>query len=212
MTVGARSTLPPVAGTDYTANISSTGSGTDMSDKITVSVEAGGNSAKINVANNSGLDVYVTLLQLRGQPVTYIEERYQSVAGDSIAANELYPKVIEVRALDNTSLAEQFGDYIVAKFKNPIFRYETVTFNSLNGETMMNASVNRVIGDKIMITDSSTNHSRAYIIVGEQHSLTIGGDHPRDVTWILKPAEREAFWVLGVAGKSELDRTTRLSF
>jgi hypothetical protein len=210
--VGARTTIPPVAGTDYTANLASDGSGTSYSDKITVSVEASGNSAKIAVFNNSGFDLYILSLQLRGTPITYIEERYQTVDGASIAANELYPKVIDVRALDNTSLAEQFGDYTVAKFKDPIFRYETVTFNSLNGATMMDASVNRLISDKITITDASTNHDRDYIIVGERHTLTISGDHPRDVTWILKPAEREAFWVLEVAGKSELDLTTRLSF
>jgi hypothetical protein len=212
MHVGARTTVPPVAGTDYTANLASDGGGENYSDKITVSVEASGNSAKIAVFNNSGIDLYITSLQLRGTPITQIEERYQTVDGASIAANELYPKVIEVRALDNTSLAEQFGDYIVAKFKDPIFRFETATFNSLNGVTMMDASVNRLMGDKITITDTSTNHDRDYIIVGEQHSLTIGGDHPRDVIWILKPAEREAFWVLEVAGKSELDLTTRLSF
>lgn len=212
LTVGARTFIPLAAGTDYVANLSSDGGGQDYSDKITVTSDAGGNSAKIAVFNNSGVDVYVTTLQLRGTPITHVEERYQSVAGDSIAANELYPKVIEVRALDNTSLAEQFGDYIVAKFKDPIMRFETVTFNSLNGETMMSASLNRVIGDKITITDSSTQHDKDYIIVGEQHTLMVSGDHPRDVTWILKPAEREAFWVLEVAGKSELDRTTRLSF
>jgi hypothetical protein len=212
LNVGARTTLPPVAGTDYTANIANDGSGTNYTDRITVAVEAAGNSAKVSVFNNSGIDLYITLLQLRGTPITQIEERYQSVAGDSIAANELYPKVIEVRALDNTSLAEQFGDYIVAKFKDPIFRFETATFNSLNGETMIDASVNRVIGDKITITDASTNHDKDYIIVGEQHSLIIAGDHPRDVTWILKPAARESFWVLEMAGKSELDLTTRLSF
>lgn len=212
LNVGARTTIPPVAGTDYTANIAGDGSGENYSNKITVSVEASGNSAKVAVFNNSGIDLYITSLQLRGTPITQIEERYQTVDGASIAANELYPKVIEVRALDNTSLAEQFGDYIVAKFKDPIFRFETATFNSLNGETMMDASVNRLIGDKITITDESTNHDRDYIIVGEQHALTIGGDHPRDVIWILKPAERETFWVLEVVGKSELDLTTRLSF
>lgn len=212
LNVGARTTIAPVSGIDFTANLTSDGSGTDLSSTISVSVESSGNGAKITVFNNSGIDVYVTLLQMRGTPITHIEERYQTVDGASIAANELYPKSIEVRALDNTSLAEQFGNYVVAKFKDPIFRFETVTFNSLNGDTMTDASVNRVIGDKITITDASTNHDRDYIIVGEQNMLTIAGDHPRDVTWILKPAEREAFWVLEVAGKSELDQTTRLSF
>ena len=210
--VGARDVVQSAAGIDYTANILSDGSSTNMSERINVSVESSGNSAKVIVSNASGLDVYVTLLQVRGTPVTYIEERYQKIDGDSIAANELYPKVIEVRALDNTSLAAQFGDYTVAKFKDPIFRFETAVFNSLNGVTMMDASVNRLLGDKVTITDTSTNHDRTYVIVGEQHTLTIGGDHPRDVTWILKPAERETFWVLEVAGKSELNQTTRLSF
>lgn len=210
--VGARTTLAPVAGIDFTANTISDGSGTSYSDKVTVTVEASGNSAKIAVFNNSGIDVYFLSLQLRGTPITYIEERYHAVDGASIAANELYPKVIEVRALDNTSLAEQFGDYMVAKFKDPMLRFETVMFSSLNGDTMADASVNRVIGDKITITDTSTHHDREYFIVGEQHALTIGGDHPRDVTWIIKPAEREAFWILEVAGKSELNLTTRLSF
>lgn len=213
--VGARTTIAPVAGTDFTANLASDGSGESYSDRITVSVEASGNSAKIAVFNNSGVDLYILSLQLRGTPITQIEESYQAVAGDSIAANELYPKVIEVRALDNSTLAELFGDYTVARFKNPIFRFETVTFNTLNysdGDLMADAAINRMIGDKITISDSSTSHNKTYVIVAAMHSLDSGGDKPHDVTWTLKPIDRDAFWVLEVAGKSELDLTTYLAF
>lgn len=213
--VGARTTILPEMGVDYVANGVSDGSGQVTSDKLSVSADPSGNSAKMTVSNDSGLDMYVTLLQLRGTPITQIEESYQNVDGASIAVNDLYPKVIEVRALDNTSLAENFVDYTLARFKNPIFRFETVTFSALNysdGDIMADAAINRRIGDKITITDSSTSHNKNYILVGENHTLDTGGDKLHDVIWTLKPIDRDQFWMLETVGKSELGETTFLGF
>jgi hypothetical protein len=210
--MGAKDILPLVRGTDFTANVNVDGSGNDLSDSITVSVNPTATSAKVIIDNSSNFDVYITALQLRGTPMIYHDDSVQSVDADSIASNDRHPKVLEVRSLDNADLALQFANYTVSKFKDPLLRMESVTFNTLNSPEAMAASLSIMIGDKIGIVEDATGHNSVYIVVGQQRSLTVGGDHPCDVTWILKPAERETFWKLDTVGKSELGLTTRLAF
>jgi hypothetical protein len=64
--------VTPITPTDYTANTAADGSGTDLSASISVSYEIYGDSVKFTVTNNHGTDdAYITLLQLRGDPVTF---------------------------------------------------------------------------------------------------------------------------------------------
>lgn len=62
----AQSIVSPVATTDYTANTSSDGSGTDKTAFVTVTVTSWASRFKLTVTNTSGVAVYVTLLKIRG--------------------------------------------------------------------------------------------------------------------------------------------------
>ena len=64
--------VTPTTPTDYTANTAADGTGTDLSASISVSYTIYGNSVKFTVTNNHPTDgAYITLLKLRGDPVTF---------------------------------------------------------------------------------------------------------------------------------------------
>lgn len=210
--VSAKDFTQVVNGTDVVANTESGGGGINVSDKVTMWVDSGATGATIYVSNSYASDVYITTLQLRGTPLTQIEEEYEDLSGDSIRDYDRYPKTVELRLLDDADTALQYTTYQLARFRTPLNRLESITFNSLRNTKMTEAAINRVMSDRITVTLDSNGHDADYFIVGEQRSIAVGGDMPAQVTWILKPAQRELFWVLGVTGQSELGTTTILGF
>ncbi len=207
--VGGKDFVQISPGVDFTA---SNEMGQDVSSLITVTVDFKATGAKIYLNNPTADTVILATLQLRGTPLRQKDETTESLDGASKAANELRPKTLDARFIDDPDLAQNFTDYTVARFKDPLTRLKNITFNSLRNETMLEASINRVIGDRITVTLADENHDADYFIVGEQRMIAIGGDMPADVTWILKPASRDLFWTLGVVGQSELGQTTILGF
>lgn len=210
--IGATDGIQPVAGLDFTANTSSDGGGTDVSAFINVNADFGATSAKILLSNATGQDVFITFLRLRGTPLTQSTDMVDSLSGDSIRSNELHSKTIDLKLLDDRDLAQNYADYQVAKFKDPIARLQSVQFNSLLSSKMAEAALVRDINDQITVTINSINHSEDYFIVGEQHTVLPNGDKPCMTTWILKPAGRETTWILNTTGYSELGTTTFLGF
>jgi hypothetical protein len=211
--IGAKDFIPPVVGSHFIANTEEDGSGDDASSSLSVSVnEQGATSARLTLENDSAADFYITHAELRGTPLLWSEETVEVLDGDSSGLNDLLPQTRDVRALGDAELAQAYAEYIVNKFKNPISRFASIAFDSLRSHKMALASLDVLIGDKITVADAHTNHSQNYIVVGETHHLFIGGDHPRDVTWILKPVSREMYWKLEVPGQGELGQTTILAF
>jgi len=64
------------------------------------------------------------------------------------------------------------------------------------------------MGSRIRVVDVQTGHDAEYFVIGEQHERTLGAGH--QVTWFLEPADMNTYWILGVAGLSELGVTTYL--
>lgn len=64
--VPATNIVTPVATTDYTMNTASDGSGSNQTANCTVTITDFGDSVKFIITNNSGVTVYITKLQLRG--------------------------------------------------------------------------------------------------------------------------------------------------
>lgn len=67
--VPAVNVITPVAGTDYTLNSQSNGSGTNLTSQIAVSFYDFGDTFKIKMKNNSASLAYVTLLKVRGNAI-----------------------------------------------------------------------------------------------------------------------------------------------
>ena len=78
--VGAQSVVTPAAGTDFTATTKADGTGTDVTDYVRITVEAGAAAARLTLVSDwPDFPVYVHDLQLRGVPL-----------------RSFYPAVIEV--------------------------------------------------------------------------------------------------------------------
>lgn len=217
--IAATNYIFPVAGTDIIANTLYDGSGDNVSTAISVAVDFKANSAKIILSNPTAQDCYVRTLQLRGTPLVQSDEVVTSLSADSLREFDEYPRTVEVRMLDDTDVAQSYADYIISKFKTPLDRLESITFNSLrNAKTiaaaahMSYASVLDTLNARIAVTLPFYNHSAEYFVVGERRVIIVGGDHSQMVTLILKPQARERYWILGRTGYSELGSTTYLGF
>lgn len=211
--ISAADYLTPVAGTDYTANTNQNGSGTDMTTAVSLGVEFGASTAKLIISNSGITDIYVTLLRLRGTPLTAKDQDVDHTDWNSVRDYELCPSPPQdVRLLDDPDLALNAAQWQVARFSTPFQRLRSIHINSLRNATAATALISRAIGDRITVHIDSANHDADYFIVGQQYTITVGGDMPANVTFILAPASRQRFWVLGVTGQSELGSTTILGF
>jgi hypothetical protein len=125
--VPALSIVTPVATTDYTANTAQDGSGTDKTADVSVTVTHFGETAKIEVTNNSGGTVYITFLRVRGVAIT------APYPGSYVAEREDYATAPKTFVLDlpwqqstgaAVSLATAFADFLAARRPWPTVKIE----------------------------------------------------------------------------------------
>jgi hypothetical protein len=109
--------ITPVTPTDYTANTIADGSGTDLSASISVSYTVYGDTVKFNVTNNHATDgAYITLLKLRGDPVTFTKRfiEYEDAASIAEYSKHTYKSDSpycqnSVLVAENYAYTENFG-------------------------------------------------------------------------------------------------------
>lgn len=210
--VGGMDMIPPQKNIDYIANAEDDGTGANVTDSVVITVEFGGQSSKVTVINPTTTTLYITTLQLRGTPIyTFDRQFVNSIDGDSIFLNDRHEKTLNVPLIATEEFAQNYADYMVSQFRLARPYFATITFNANKTPARMLCAIDLVtVGTGISII-SAVNEDD-YIIVGEQHTVTPGGDHTHDVTWILKRGDRELYWLLGTDGFSELGTTTKLAF
>lgn len=215
--VGAMDGIIPQAGVDYSATLTQTGQ-RDLTSYVNINVEWGANAAELTIYHSFTLfdgAVWIQNLQLRGTPITVAEQ--QTVTARNHQSQYLYERKNEsiyIQAIDDYDLAQSIADYRVGRFGTPIARFRSITFNANKTDTRMENAIAYAtpVANRITLTLPNVPHSADYFVVGEQHRVIGGGDITHDVTLILKPADRETFWILGTAGFTELGETTRLFF
>lgn len=208
--IGGYNFIPPLAGTDYAANV--TNPFADVTSNIIVSVEWGGMSAVVSVTNRGMTYCTLTTLQLRGTPLYSYDSRSVTASNpDSARVTKYTSERINVPLISNDNLAQSYADYRVSKFGQAIARFEVIGFIANKSSARMVNALSLKEGDRISVSDSFTSHDADYIIVGTRHQVTFGEEHTHEAAFILKPQSREVFWVLGVSGFSELGQTTRLT-
>lgn len=183
----------------------------DLNSKVSIAIEKGAASAKIKVINHANQTVYIPHLQLRGTPLIVFDKRIvESRNGDSARDYEYAQRTYSVPAITDDIYAQSYADWMVYKFRDPLFYFRSVSFNANKTDTRLTQALTRTIGNRITIGESWSGHSQDYFIVGALHNVGSGGEQTHDTTWILKPAERESFWVLSSTIYSVLGQTTRL--
>jgi hypothetical protein len=108
--VPAQNVIVPVATTDYLVNTAADGSGTDLTANCTVSLYDFGDTAKLTITNNSGLNGYITKLQVRGDAV-YLQNNADIVyeEEDRRPSREFF---LDLLWQQNTNVAQDFSNLI----------------------------------------------------------------------------------------------------
>jgi len=200
--VGATAVIPPLRGVDYNAHNSN---GVNVNNKIQVTAEIGANSAEITVVSDSALGATFDNLQLRGTPLTTFEPAtVNSMDGDSMRTYRFAPEKVSYRLVDGDIFAQSIADYRIYKHSTPIAAFDKIGFIRDKSSARINAQVLEPIGERITITDSWLGHTMDYYIVGYRNAVTFGGlsslsEGTHQVTYTLKSADKEVFWILGTS-------------
>lgn len=214
--VAALDVIAPLPGLDMTA-ASTTGGSSDRTDALHVHARPFAERAEITLANADPLEaIYVQTLQLRGTPLIALPAA-QARATDaaSIAANERHEaQPLYLRAVDDAEFAGQIARFTVNRFKEPLARFAQVSFMASESATLRAHALERRVGDRIRINNTRLGHDADYVIVGQRHRVSAGGDTPHRVTWVLAPMSRNTFWRLSDGAQwvatSHLDTSARL--
>lgn len=204
--VGGTDMVTPVANTDYTANTSEDGSGSDLTSGFSVVATFGANSVDFVITNNSGSAGFLTLLQVRGRGL-YDYDPVEVVLSDTDSIG-LYGErslPLDMTYQSDTNTAEAVAAFLLAAWKDPAASSVELSFVCNTDATLLRA-LTLDVGDGIAVMETVTGVAATFRI--QQVRLRI---EPRQVvwcTWLLQRVRAEDYWTLGVAGLSELGETT----
>lgn len=213
--VGGTDMRTPVAGTDYSANSRSDGLGTDLTSAITLTPSFGGNGAKVVIANNGSVTVWLTLLQLRGRGIFDYQNVVLEAENASAQINVGTTQTVDQPYNADAALGAEIALWLLALYQDVETLAESATvFVPRSDEALADRVLSREISDRIGIVEQMTGFEAdatgGHFI--QSVALTIDARDNLSVTWGLAPANRQQFWLLEVPGRSELGETTVLGF
>lgn len=200
-----KSVITPVATTDYTANSAPDGSGTDLTLQVSISMSAFSDKAKLTITNSASVNAYMTLLQVRGQPVVTRDISVRQEDSSSIASYGRRDMNISPAFLQDVDTAENMARFVLAMTKTPAGAIQIeMLIDNILPEALMSE-----ISDRISVTDPYHYLSGdEFYIEGFVYDLVPGGNSR--VTVYAKPADTTGGWF--VVGYARAGETTRLAY
>lgn len=210
--VGGVDMVAPVASTDYVGNTAEDGSGADITSQFTVTSVPGGNSAAVTVTNNGPLDGWLTTLQLRGRGLYNFEPVISDIRDDaSIAAYGENPLAYDMPYQALPANALDTAQFLLNLNKSARTRATTVTYLANWSMETVEQAFNLAISDRVSITCAAAGLDGAVFFVNGI-TMEIRRSGLVLVTYDLSPADLTEYWLLEVAGRTELDETTVLGY
>jgi hypothetical protein len=217
-TCSATTIITPVASTDYTANAAQDGSGADLTSSLSVAVENRTSAAVLTINNQGTADLYVTLLKIRGTPLT----ARQPLTLTSVDAQSIYDygqqsQSMTIAGVDDAELVQQYADYYIQRNKDPLARYRRVTFEfpeTVSDPMYRPALIMPLRFAGMRITDDwieDVSGTRVHWVAGAQHTVD-GAARTWRCSWFLDDYIQNAFWQLGDSDLGVLDTSTLLGF
>ena len=210
--IAGKNAVAPVQTTDFTANSSEDGSGTNYTTSVTTAItDESSSRATVRFTNSAAVDVWLQVgAKIRGTKITsYPVVDVVRTNSDSISEfgynDYTYPFT-----MDSVADAEALADYLLNRYKQPFGVVRSMTLSPRRNDALMTQALTRTVGDRISIVETQTGVSADYFIVGERH-IVDQASKVYQVTWYLEPADPVQYWVLGVTGFSELEQTTRIA-
>ncbi len=177
--------------------------------KVNVTADAGATSVSFTIENDRQIDIEVTTLQIRGFPLYALTEESITVQNaDSLYNNNTQKQDYNMPLISDSDTAIAIATGLTTMRGDPIDRLQSITFVANKSDARYSRALATTIGLHYTITSSLLGHSKEYVVIGERHSVSAGGDHTHTVTWVLAPVELFNYWILGQAGRSELGSTT----
>ncbi len=213
--VGGTDMVTPVASTDYSANSQSDGLGSDMTSFISLTVNFGGNGARVLIENNGSTTAWLTLLQLRGRGIYDYQNIVLEAEDAGAQINVGTTATADMPYQDDAALGEEAALWLLNMYKDADQQAQSATvFVPRSDESLAERVLTREISDRIEIVEQMTGFevetAGGHFI--QSVGLTIDARDNLSVTWGLAPANRQQFWLLEIPGRSELDQTTVLGF
>jgi hypothetical protein len=218
-TCAATTIIAPVASTDYTANLAADGSGEDYTNNLVVVVTNKTSAAEVVLSNTATGKIYVTLLKVRGTPLTALQPATMTaVDASSIEQYGLFKQTRTIAGVDDLDLLQQYADYYVRNFSIPRTEFRRVTVDMQNEDTAAAPFLYKqfqTIFFNITITDPWMEDEpvlpRRYWVVGKRHIIN-GPARTWEATWLLEDFLITAMWRLDRDQLSVLDVSTKLHF
>lgn len=209
--IGAVSTLcvAPVATTDYLMNAAADGSGANLTVNLSVTATFYGNGADVTVTNVGGTAGYVTKLQLRG-PGIYDLQHMVFKQDDAASKTQFGAQAFtyQMPYQSDPNVGDGAARHLLGLYKSQTTNTESVSIAPNRDATLMAAARDREPGDRIGLSETQTGltTTTGFFIQAVDFEIAAGG--VTRVTWSLAPASRIIYWLVGIAGASELGETT----
>ena len=148
----------------------------------------------IRLVNRRHEAVYLTLLQLYGQPL-YRRDALEIVEADGEGQYVFGLKqlALDLPALSDITTARAFAAYEVARRKHPRGHIHSLR---LDAREHGSDALGVTLFDRIRVGESHTGHQpRDYFIIGEEHHVSDGGT-THEIEWTLEPADSSRFVIV----------------
>lgn len=194
------------------ANVISASGAVWSQGSASIALASKGGKATVTLTNSSPTPATLTALTISGHPVvaqnalSFVDQDAASVAAYGVRGF----RQLSLKALADLDEARQIALYELRRRAAPRGDVEAVTFRR-RADGVDNAPLLAwEIGTRITIDVPANGPARDYFIIGEEHRATAGGMH--ETVYNLEPADAQQYWLLGVAGFSELGATTRVAY
>lgn len=205
----------PVSSTDYTANSTSDGTGTDHTSDIGIVATKFDTSMKLAVTNNAAVAVYLTKLEARGTAV-YVLDPVPVNAEDATSQTTYGHRQFDRQApwVPTTVLAQGWCDQNLEIFKDPQPAVR-LSFLANRDTSHLTEAANRAVSDRVTVDADGAvgfGFDQDFFVERVSHSIGQSGA-VHNVEYLLSStAGLDEFWVLGQTGSTELGQATRANY
>ena len=207
-----------VAGTHYTCNAESDGSGADLSAAVTASLTAGATQAELVLANTGAVPVWLVQGAVRGKAVR--GETTVLLTARDTASIDRYgerPLAIDHAYEQDLTTVQAQADFELAARKDPRTVVQRVSYYAVTAE-LEAAALDLELSSKVRVVETDAGVSgldgavqTAHYVDSLSYSVIDGSLLRCDVA--LSPAgAQDGVWLLGVDGAHELGVSTRIGY
>lgn len=223
--VGGTEMQDLVAGTDYAFWSETNGSGSDLSSSLAVNARLGGSQFRVEFTNTSPMHGYLrldasTAFQIRGKGVYH----YSQVTVESRDLNSVRrhgPRTVQIDLAyeSDRELAQSIADFYLQMFGASRPTPTSVTLHAWASSALLTQALALEPGHKVgiiepmtavVVDDPLSTYDIGYYINGVHLQIEPGRGKVTSTFRLAPSPPAGSFWLLGTAGASELDQSTRL--